>query len=33
MAGGGPSWKPTGLSFIDTPNAKQGDKGSEVMPN
>eukprot|EP00038_Savillea_parva_P008737 m.178828 g.178828 ORF g.178828 m.178828 type:complete len:366 (+) comp14632_c0_seq1:29-1126(+) len=32
MAGGSPEWTATQLSFIDTKNAKQGDKGSEVLP-
>ena len=32
MAGGGLLWKPTQLSFIDTQHAKQGDRGSIVLP-
>jgi hypothetical protein len=31
MAGGSPTWTGTQLSFIDTVNAKQGDKGSQVL--
>ena len=32
VAGGGPKWIPTQLSFIDTVYAKQGDLGSKVLP-
>lgn len=32
VAGGGPKWEPTQLSFVDTVNAKQGDAGSKVLP-
>eukprot|EP00912_Choanoflagellata_sp_UC4_P001351 UC4_evm1s835 len=31
MAGGGPKWVGTQLSFIDTPNNKQGDLGSTTL--
>lgn len=32
MAGGGPTWVSTGLSYVDTKFAKQGDLGSQVLP-
>ena len=32
MAGGAPVWRSTQLSYYDTPNAKQGDLGSKVLP-
>ncbi len=32
MAGGGPKWVSTQLSFIDTKHNKQGDLGSKVLP-
>ena len=32
MAGGAPVWRHTALSFYDTPNNKQGDLGSKVLP-
>lgn len=32
MAGGGPSWVDTQLSFVDTEFAKQGDLGSKTLP-
>ena len=32
MAGGSPSWVSTGLSFVDTRYAKQGDLGSATLP-
>jgi hypothetical protein len=32
MAGGAPTWESTGLSFVDTVHAKQGDRGSLVLP-
>lgn len=32
MAGGGPTWVSTQLSFINTSQAKQGDRGSQTLP-
>ena len=32
MAGGSPTWVKTGLSFIDTKFARQGDNGSMMLP-
>jgi hypothetical protein len=32
MAGGSPSWADTGLSFVNTTFATQGDYGSTVLP-
>ena len=32
MAGGGPKWVSTQLSFVDTAHNKQGDLGSHVLP-
>ena len=32
MAGGGPTWASTQLSFVDTRFAKQGDLGSKTLP-
>jgi len=32
MAGGGPTWVTTGLSFVDTKFAKQGALGSRILP-